>query len=117
MWNKIGPNTVPWGTADVTGTVLEDIHDFPEYLSHSKLWLFTDDSITYRDIKTQDDCLKLQQDLDSAARWEAIGPNTVPWGTADVTGTVLEDIPFTTTVCVRSDRKAWIQSRVFSCMP
>jgi hypothetical protein len=30
-----------------------------------------------------------------------IGPNTVPWGTPDVTGTVLEDIPFTTTVCVR----------------
>jgi hypothetical protein len=28
-----------------------------------------------------------------------------------------EDISFTTTVCVRSDRKAWIQSRVFSCMP
>ena len=46
-----------------------------------------------------------------------IGPNTVPWGTPDVTGTVLEDIPFTTTVCVRSDRKGWIQSRVFSCMP
>jgi hypothetical protein len=45
-----------------------------------------------------------------------IGPNTVPWGTPDVTGTVLEDIPFTTTVCVRSDRKALIQSRVFSCM-
>ena len=39
-----------------------------------------------------------------------IGPNTVPWGTPDVTGTGLEDIPFTTTVCVRSDRKAWIQS-------
>ena len=46
-----------------------------------------------------------------------IGPNRVPWGTPDVTGTVLEDIPFTTTVCVRSDRKAWIQSRVFSGMP
>ena len=30
-----------------------------------------------------------------------IGPNTVPWGTPDVTGTILEDIPFTTTVCVR----------------
>ena len=30
-----------------------------------------------------------------------IGLNTVPWGTPDVTGTGLEDIPFTTTVCVR----------------
>ena len=29
--------------------------------------LFADDSIIYRDNKTQDDCLKLQQDLDSAA--------------------------------------------------
>jgi hypothetical protein len=35
------------------------------------LRLFADDSIIYRDIKTQDDCLKLQQDLHSAARWEA----------------------------------------------
>ena len=47
------------------------INDFPEYLSHSKLRLFAYDSIIYRDIKTQDDCIKLQQDLDSAARWEA----------------------------------------------
>ena len=46
-----------------------------------------------------------------------IGRNTVLQGTPDVTGTVLEDIPITTTVCVRSDRKAWIQSRVFSCIP
>ena len=27
--------------------------------------------LIYRDIKTQDDCLKLQPGLDSAARWEA----------------------------------------------
>jgi hypothetical protein len=25
MRNKIDPNTVPWGTPDVNGTVLEDI--------------------------------------------------------------------------------------------
>lgn len=37
-----------------------------------------------------------------------IGPNTVPWGTPDETGTVLEDIQFTTTVCVWSDSKVWI---------
>ena len=35
-----------------------------------------------------------------------IGPNVV-------TGTVLEDIPFTTTVCVQSVRKVWIQTIVF----
>jgi hypothetical protein len=42
-----------------------------------------------------------------------IGPNAIPWGTTDVIGTVLGRIPFTTTVCGRSDRKAWNQSRVF----
>jgi hypothetical protein len=51
--------------------ILIYINDFPEYLSHNKLRLFADDSIIYTDIKTQDDCLKLQQDLDSAAQWEA----------------------------------------------
>ena len=42
-----------------------------------------------------------------------IGPIAVPRGTTDVTGTVIGDIPFTTTVCVRSDRKSWIHGRVF----
>jgi hypothetical protein len=62
---------VPQGTVLVPILFLIYINDFPEYLSHSKLRLFADDSIIYRDIKTQDDCLQLQQDLDSAARWEA----------------------------------------------
>ena len=39
--------------------------------------------------------------------------NAIPWETIDVTGTVLGGIPFTTTVCGRSDRKDWNQSRVF----
>jgi hypothetical protein len=75
--NGISSNTVPVTLGVPQGTVLGPIlfliyiNDFPEYLSHSKLRLFADDSIIYRDIKTQDDCLKLQQDLDSAARWEA----------------------------------------------
>ena len=42
-----------------------------------------------------------------------IGPNAILCETTDGTGTVLEDIPFTTIVCVRSDRKARNQSRVF----
>ena len=58
-------------TSSAINLFLIYINDFPEYLSYSKLRLFADDSIIYRDIKTQDDCLKLQQDLDSAARWEA----------------------------------------------
>jgi len=33
-------------------------------------------------------------------------PNTLPWRTPDATGTVLEGIPFTTTDCLQSDRKA-----------
>ena len=74
--NGISSNTVPVTSGDPQGTVLGPIlfliyiNDFPEYQSHSKLRLFADDSIIYRDIKTQDDCLKLQQDLDSTARWE-----------------------------------------------
>jgi hypothetical protein len=47
------------------------INDFPEYLTHSKLRLFADDSIIYKEITCQDDCKKLQSDLDAAARWEA----------------------------------------------
>jgi hypothetical protein len=31
----------------------------------------TDDSIIYKEITCQDDCKKLQSDLDAAARWEA----------------------------------------------
>ena len=75
--NGISSNIVPVTPGVPQGTVLGPIlfliyiNDFPEYLPHSKLRLFADDSIIYRDIKTQDDYLKLQQDLDSAARWEA----------------------------------------------
>lgn len=75
--NGTSSNTVPVTSGVPQGTVLGPIlfliyiNDLPEYLSHSKLRLFADDSITYREIKTQDDCFKLQQDLDSAAQWEA----------------------------------------------
>jgi hypothetical protein len=71
----ISSNTVPVTSGVPRGTVLGPIliliyiNDFPEYVSHSKLRLCADDSIIYRDIKTQDDCLKLQQDLDAAADW------------------------------------------------
>ena len=47
------------------------INDLSDYLTHSQLRLFADDSIIYMPIKSQHDCNKLQQDLDAAARWES----------------------------------------------
>ena len=44
------------------------INDLFDYLTHSQL---TDDNIIYMPIKSQHDCNKLQQDLDSAVRWES----------------------------------------------
>jgi hypothetical protein len=70
-------NTVPVTSGVPQGTVLGPIlfliyiNDFPEYLTHSKLKLFADDSIIYKEITCQDYCKKLQSDLDAAARWEA----------------------------------------------
>ena len=64
---------VPQGT--VLGPILfliyRYINDFPEYLQHSKLRLFADDSIIYREISSQEDCNKLQSDLNAAAQWES----------------------------------------------
>ena len=54
---------VPQGT--VLGPIL-----FPEYLQHSTLRLFADDSIIYKEIKTINDAHNLQLDLDAACRWE-----------------------------------------------
>ena len=62
---------VPQGTVLVPILFLIYINDFPEYLNHSKLRLFADDSIIYRDITSREDCHKLQTDLNAAARWEA----------------------------------------------
>ena len=70
-------NTVPVTSGVPQGTVhgpflfLIYINDFPEYLTHSKLRLFADDSIIYKEITCQNDCKKLNSDLDAAARWEA----------------------------------------------
>jgi hypothetical protein len=44
------------------------INDLPDYIKHSKIRLFADDSIIYRPIKTQADCIKLQEDLESAVK-------------------------------------------------
>ena len=61
---------VPQGT--VLGPILFFIYinDFNEYLTHSTLRLFADDSIIYREIRSPSDTHKLQHDLDAAAKWE-----------------------------------------------
>ena len=69
-------STVPVTSGVLQGTVLGPvlflvyINDLSDYLTHSQLRLFADDSIIYMPIKSQHDCNKLQQDLDAAARWE-----------------------------------------------
>ena len=69
-------STVPVTSGDPQGTVLGPvlfrvyINDLPDYLTHSKLRLFADDSIIYTPIKSQSDCDKLQVDLDAAASLE-----------------------------------------------
>jgi hypothetical protein len=40
-------------------------------IKYSKLRLFADDSIIHREIKSHQDCQKLQHDLDAAAQWES----------------------------------------------
>ena len=61
---------VPHGTVLGPILFLIYINDLPDYIQHSKIRLFADDSIIYRQIKTQNDCLKLQEDLEAAIQWE-----------------------------------------------
>ena len=69
--NKIDVTSgVPQGTVLGPILFLLYINDFYEYLSFSTLRLFADDSIIYKHIRSPDDSVKLQRDLDAAARWE-----------------------------------------------
>ena len=69
-------NKVPVTSGVTQGTVLGPIlfliyiNDLPNYLQHSTLRLFADDSIIYKEIKNTNDCYKLQSDLEAAAKWE-----------------------------------------------
>jgi hypothetical protein len=69
---------VPQGTVLGPILFLIYINDLPEYIKHSRIRRFADDSMIYRQIKSQSDCLKLQD---------------VPCGTPDVTG-IFDDVIF-----------------------
>ena len=49
---------------------LMHIDDMPETIS-SQSRLFADDTIVYRSIRNQDDCVQLQKDLESLEKWES----------------------------------------------
>ena len=61
---------VPQGTVLGPILFLIYINDFHEYLNYSTLRLFADDIIIYKEIRSIDDTIKLQHDLDAAAKWE-----------------------------------------------
>ena len=70
-YNKIPVTSgVPQGTVLGPILFLIFINDLAEYIQHSTLRLFADDSIIYKQIKNKEDAIKLQQDLDAAVKWE-----------------------------------------------
>jgi hypothetical protein len=69
--NKIPVTSgVPQGTVLGPILFLLFINDLAEYIQHSTLRLFADDSIIYKQIKNKEDAIKLQQDLNAAGKWE-----------------------------------------------
>jgi hypothetical protein len=66
VWMFLSLFCASWWASDI----ICDINDLPDYIKHSQIRLFADDSIIYRPIKTQADCIKLQEDLESAVKWE-----------------------------------------------
>ena len=55
---------------DLLKFIYRYINVFPEYLQHSTLRLFADDSIIYKEIKTINNAQNFQLHLDAACRWE-----------------------------------------------
>lgn len=65
------PSSVPHGTAWGSALFLLDANDLPVLLS-SLVLLYADDVKTWRAIKSNGDCLDLQNDLVKIAEWSKI---------------------------------------------
>lgn len=63
---------VPQGTVLGPLLFLCYINDLPEAVSFSNTRLFADDALLYRTIRNKEDQARLQQDLDSLAKWEQL---------------------------------------------
>ena len=69
--NKLSVTSgVPQGTVLGPILFLIYINDLPDYMKHSTLRLFADDSIIYRQIYSTSDSKLLQLDLEAAGKWE-----------------------------------------------
>ncbi len=70
------PTSVPVTSGVPQGSVLGPIlflafiNDLPDYVSHSQVRLFADDTILYLTVSSTEDCLTLQEDLHNLKRWE-----------------------------------------------
>jgi hypothetical protein len=62
---------VPQGSVLRPLMFLMFINDLPEYVHHSSVRLFADDCVLYRNIQSNSDIGKLQEDLDNLLKWES----------------------------------------------